>query len=179
MPNTFFTADTHFGHARIMELCGRPFADIRAHDEALIANWNALVAPEDVVWHVGDFAFGNPARIDDTLARLNGTKHLVAGNHDDEAVLTLPWATVSTIAETVVDGQRVALCHYPMKTWPKARKGSIHLFGHMHSSLSGTDRSLDVGVDCWDFRPVTLDQVRHRLRTLAPDPDFAEGRAHR
>ncbi len=171
---TWFTADTHFGHVRIIELAGRPFADVAAMDEALIAAWNARVQPDDTVWHLGDFAFGRDQRIDAIFHRLSGVKPLVAGNHDDgnEAILTLPWASISQIATTVVDGQRIAMCHYPMKSWPEATKGTIQLFGHMHGRLSGTWRSLDVGVDCWGYQPVALGEIRRRLATLPVDPDL-------
>ena len=55
--------------------------------------------------------------------------------HGDHASVTRPavsgLSSVSAIAETVVDGQRVTMCHYPMRTWPGARRGAIHLFGHI------------------------------------------------
>ena len=89
-PQTWFTADTNFVHARIIALANRPFHDVREMDEALIRNWNDRVQPNDVVWHIGDFAFGNDAaRLDEIFARLNGIKHLVPGNHDDDKDETL------------------------------------------------------------------------------------------
>jgi len=171
----WFTSDTHFGHARVIQLCRRPFANVREMDESLVRAWNERVQIGDIVWHVGDFAYGeDSARIDAIFRRLNGEKHLVIGNHDqdNEAVLTLPWVSAHSIATTDVGGQRVTLCHYPMKTWPQASRGAIHLFGHMHGRLKGTTNSLDVGVDVWGFRPVGLDEITRRLRTLPPDPDF-------
>lgn len=39
----------------------------------------------------------------------------------------------------------------------------IHLFGHSHGNLPGTATSTDVGVDCFEYRPVTLDEIRVRL----------------
>ena len=54
----FFTADTHFGHANVIRLSKSPFADISAMNEALISGWNEVVGNEDVVWHLGDFAYG-------------------------------------------------------------------------------------------------------------------------
>lgn len=78
----FFTSDTHFGHARIIELCDRPFKDINHMDETLINNWNETVSPEDTVYHLGDVALGSWDRWDGILSRLNGHKVLVVGNHD-------------------------------------------------------------------------------------------------
>src|SRR5258708_2167190 len=56
----YYTADTHFGHQLMLSetACARPFADTKAMDEALIANWNAVVKPGDIVYHLGDFSFG-------------------------------------------------------------------------------------------------------------------------
>lgn len=79
---TWFTADTHFGHARIIELCERPYGNVDEMNEALVNNWNALVADDDIVFILGDLALG---KIDDSLvyvAALNGRKVLVPGNHD-------------------------------------------------------------------------------------------------
>jgi calcineurin-like phosphoesterase family protein len=53
--NTYFTADPHFHHANIIKYCGRPFKDIKEHDEMLIVNWNSVVMPDDVIYIVGDF----------------------------------------------------------------------------------------------------------------------------
>ena len=79
---TFFVSDTHFGHARILELCNRPFKDVTTMNEMLVHNWNALVRLDDTVYHLGDVALGP---IEDSLKyimRLNGRKILVVGNHD-------------------------------------------------------------------------------------------------
>jgi calcineurin-like phosphoesterase family protein len=64
MTNVYFTADQHFGHAGIIGLCKRPFRSVEEMDEAMIANWNAVVGPDDEVWHLGDFAYRiKPARL--------------------------------------------------------------------------------------------------------------------
>jgi calcineurin-like phosphoesterase family protein len=78
----FFTSDTHFGHANIIKYCDRPFKDTDHMDQTIIDNWNSVVAPNDVVFHLGDVALGN---IDKSLAcvsRLNGYIICKLGNHD-------------------------------------------------------------------------------------------------
>lgn len=78
----FFTADQHLGHARIIELCGRPFASVEEMNESLIERWNQTVSPDDTVYVLGDWAMG---RIKETLPltrRCNGSKILIPGNHD-------------------------------------------------------------------------------------------------
>lgn len=79
----FFTSDSHFRHARILELGeGRPFKSIQHHDEMLIKYWNDVVSPKDTVYHLGDVALGPWPEGLNHFKRLNGTKILVPGNHD-------------------------------------------------------------------------------------------------
>jgi calcineurin-like phosphoesterase family protein len=157
----FFTSDTHFGHGGALGLYQRPFASVAAMDEALIAGWNETVCPDDEVWHLGDFAIGrSEAEIAAILARLNGTKHLVAGNNDSEATQRLPaWASVAPYAELKLDGRLLVLCHYPFRSWRGKAKGSLDLHGHCHGRMKPLPRQIDVGVDVWDYRPVTLEQI--------------------
>lgn len=49
----FVTADTHYSHARISELAGRPFATVEEMNAELVDRWNDTVRPDDVVLHLG------------------------------------------------------------------------------------------------------------------------------
>ncbi len=168
----FFTSDTHFGDPRVLRIDRRPFPNIPAHDEALIARWNEAVAPDDEVWHLGDFALHvKPERIADLLARLHGTKHLITGNNDGAATLAAPgWASVQAYAELNVGGTWVVMCHYAFRTWKNMGRGWIDLHGHSHGKLKPQTRQYDVGVDAFDFRPVTLDTILNsrRRRSIPP-----------
>ena len=44
--NIFFTADTHFNHANIIEYCSRPFKDVNHMNWAMIENWNSVVGKD-------------------------------------------------------------------------------------------------------------------------------------
>jgi calcineurin-like phosphoesterase family protein len=67
----------------------------------------------------------------------------------------------------------ITLCHYAMRTWNMSHYGALHFFGHSHGNLQGDSQSCDVGVDCWGFVPVSLDQVKERMqafpRRIEPD----------
>jgi calcineurin-like phosphoesterase family protein len=83
--NVFIVSDTHFGHANICKFTCRgvrlrPWDRIEDHDEALVANWNAVVKPTDKVYHLGDVAIAKKSL--DILSRLHGDKILIRGNHD-------------------------------------------------------------------------------------------------
>ena len=160
----FFTADTHFGHGGARGLYRRPFPSTAAMDAAMVEAWNAVVGPEDVVWHLGDFALGpKPDRVEALLDGLSGVKHLVTGNNDPDTTRRLPgWASVQDYAELMLDGVGLVLCHYAFRSWRNMHRGWLNLHGHSHGRLSPVPRQYDVGVDCRGFRPVTLDALRHR-----------------
>jgi calcineurin-like phosphoesterase family protein len=165
----YFTSDTHFADRRVLLIDRRPFRSMKEHDEALVGTWNETVTPEDEIWHLGDFTRGGPADYaDKLLARLNGRKHLIIGNNDDEATISATgWASVQHYAELTVEGQLFILCHYPFRTWNKIGKKSVDLHGHSHGKLTPMTRQYDVGVDTWDFRPVTLETILSRRRSSA------------
>lgn len=83
-PKTWFTADLHFGHAKCLEYDNAPYASIEEHDEDIVTKWNATVAPNDIVWLLGDIAITqSKEKIRPFVERLkNGRKMLVLGNHD-------------------------------------------------------------------------------------------------
>ena len=158
---TFFTSDTHFGDWRVLAIDKRPFATLADHDDALVAQWNETVGPDDEVWHLGDFALGpKPDRIAELLGRLQGKKHLIIGNNDAPSTIEAPgWADVGHYAELVLDGTHLILCHYPLRTWNKMGRGAIDLHGHSHGRLNPLTRQYDVGVDAWPYRPVKLEEI--------------------
>ena len=154
-----FTADTHFGDHRTINIQRRPFASAAEMDAALVSNWNAVVRAADQVWHLGDVA-RRSADVPGLLARLNGCKHLLRGNNDPDATLSAPgWASVGDYAEIDVDGRRLVLCHYPFRSWNGQHRGAINLHGHSHGRLQRLPRQFDVGVDPNSFAPVTLEQL--------------------
>jgi calcineurin-like phosphoesterase family protein len=167
----FFTSDTHFGHGGALGLYRRPFPSVAAMNEALVERWNETVGPEDEIWHLGDFAIKQPAAaVTEWLGHLNGKKHLVAGNNDPQATIEhRGWASVEPYAEMTVDGVLLVLCHYPFRSWRRMMKGSFDLHGHCHGRLLKPEpRQVDVGVDVWDFRPVTLAEIVARRKRHKP-----------
>jgi calcineurin-like phosphoesterase family protein len=174
----FFTSDTHFGHAGTLGLFRRPFASVRAMDDALVARWNETVGADDEVWHLGDFALGpGLQRAAALLGALAGRKHLVAGNNDPPIVRDLAdWASVSDYSELTIDGRALVLCHYPFRSWKGMAEGALNLHGHSHGRLTPLPRQIDVGVDSWEFAPASLARLlaasrRRRPRQSNEPPD--------
>lgn len=164
---TFLTADHHFGHKNVIRFCNRPFANAAEMDQALIDNWNAVVRPRDVVYHLGDFAYRcDHDRMAKIFRSLNGEKHLFLGNHDTEVTAKLGWKSVDKQNVVSVDGVRIFLNHYSMQSWPGQHRGVLHCFGHSHGTLPGLGRSCDVGVDVWNYFPVAFEELRMKLEAI-------------
>lgn len=85
MSNLFIISDNHFCHQRIIEYCQRLFSTYEEMNEHMIAKWNEVIKPEDIVLHGGDLSFSRAAtlnRLIDIRARLNGKIYLFRGSHD-------------------------------------------------------------------------------------------------
>lgn len=187
--NIFFTSDTHFGHARIIELCDRPFKDVDHMNTEIVRRWNEVVMPTDIVYHLGDVALG---RIDDSLpivGRLNGLKIMVTGNHDRlfsdnkpahrdrfqvEYAKVFNGGIISEEGAVLDTDPAFRLSHFPYAgdshgTDRHADKrpvddGMTLIHGHTHGKEKVTFTSkgtaqIHVGQDAWDFRPVSLETL--------------------
>lgn len=184
----WFTADTHFGHlAMAAEGKGwRPFATVPEHDAFLAERWNSTVRPGDQVWHLGDVAMGNREAGLELVAGLNGTKHLITGNHDsvwpgnrDSHKYQRRWLevfeSVQPFARRRIHGVQVMLSHLPYegdhtgtKRYTQFRLrdcGDWLLCGHVHAEWAQRGRQVNVGVDVRDWRPISLDEVAAIVRT--------------
>lgn len=60
----------------------------------------------------------------------------------------------------------IVLCHYAMRTWDRSHYNSWHLYGHSHGELPSIGMSMDVGVDVWDYKPISLPQVAEKMQIL-------------
>lgn len=164
---TYFTSDTHFNHANIIGYCKRPFRDVGHMNRELIQRWNERVTPDDMVLHLGDFALGKKEGMPAVFDSLNGEKMLVCGNHDSKTTRELGWVLTTPAMNWNLDYYCV---HNPAQV-PATLKSKFVFHGHLHGTtdlhpfpkLSGVTY-VDVGVDCWDYRPVTLDEIMGRVR---------------
>lgn len=162
--NAFFTSDLHFGHENIIKLCNRPYQSTPDMDEILISNWNNRVRNSDIVYVLGDFAWKHIH--EPYLKKLNGRKILIRGNHDESYQYEhASWHAIYDLHELYLNKHSLVLCHYAMRTWKGRNRGSLHLYGHSHGRMPADSQSCDVGVDCWDYKPVSFEEIKARLDT--------------
>jgi len=181
---TWFTSDTHYGHANIIRYCNRPFKSVDEMDEVLIQNYNSVVQPSDTVYHLGDVGFMQVNRLQSIIRRLNGQKILLYGNHDKVikgargAFLSL-FGSIHDYLEINLNGTKIVMCHYPLLTWNQSGRGSIMLHGHAHGNSNyghiKNGKILDVGVDVHGYTPISEHQVFKLMESRQPE-DYGRGR---
>lgn len=176
--NTWFTSDSHYSHSNIIKYSNRPFASKFEMNSKLMENWNTKINQDDTVYHLGDFCFADEQEGQSILDRLNGKKHLIIGNHDKTGVKLNGWESISPYKEINVDGQFIVLCHYAMRVWNKSHHGAWMLYGHSHGSLPDDPNALsfDVGVDCHNYMPLNMNDVRRIMKKKTWKPVDHHGR---
>lgn len=177
----WFTSDLHLGHENILKLNHRPFATIDEMDETLIRNWNGKVHRDDTVYIVGDILWGK-RRVASYLSRLNGKKHLIFGNHDEQMVKDPTFCAwfeeVVPMSFLSLNGHPITLCHYPMLEWKESRadgkkKPGILIFGHIHNRIDPayrflfeSENALNAGTDINGFCPVSFEELVENNRAF-------------
>ena len=174
---TFFTSDTHFDDEYAIQYFSRPFQSVDKMNAVMVEQWNKVVTDQDIVYHLGDFTTEDLSHFTKWANQLNGTIRILPGNMDrlwlkdfvgSEKVqvvaplMTLEFSEMGTSSQPQV----IVLCHYSMQVWELSNHGSWHLFGHSHGKLKGMGKSFDVGVDCTDFVPLSLDKGAERMTHL-------------
>jgi calcineurin-like phosphoesterase family protein len=172
----YFTSDLHLGHKNVIGYSKRPFASVEEMDEELIRRFNSVVKAGDTVYDLGDTYFKSPRLYE---GRFNGMTIRIKGSHDHDIkeprmLVIKPKGLVDEYGNQI----HITLCHYPMRSWEMSHYASWALFGHHHGTLEPYGLSFDVGVDCWDFYPISLEQVAEKMATLKPIVDFRNKDAH-
>lgn len=179
----WFTSDLHFGHAKVIEYCQRPFKSLEEMHNVLISNWKSNVQEHDTVYVLGDMALCPYREFALIAQQLPGNKVLIRGNHDkySEGQYLKAGFQVFQELKLKLAGKMCRLSHYPyalpwykrpfafkselrfMHKRPPKIKGEYLLHGHTHTKYRMRDNRIHVGVDAWGFSPVSLPQVESLL----------------
>ena len=189
MPAVFLVSDTHFGHAGVCRFTRndgvtklRPWTDPDEMDEFMIKAWNERVRPTDKVYHLGDVVINRKAL--KTLARLNGDKVLIRGNHDIFRDDEYREYFRELRAYHVMNG--MILSHIPIHTESLGRFG-VNIHGHLHANrvmLPGfngkTTDIVDTRYHCvcveqTDFAPILFEDVIKRIEAEGGVVGFQNG----
>jgi len=162
MKEIFFIADTHWGHKNIIGYNRPQFKDVYEMNDTLVENWNKVVKPKDIIWHLGDVAFGKDNLF--YLAQCNGEKRLVLGNHD-----TYPMTEYLQYFDKVfgaIGYKEAILTHIPVHKQQFFRfKYNIH--GHVHHHdpiLEMEERYYNVCADHINLTPINWEDIKQELK---------------
>ncbi|MFK7766324.1 MAG: metallophosphoesterase [Mariniblastus sp.] len=203
MSQVWFTADTHFGHANIIKYCQRPFlseselellssdprgrwevsADtVERHDTALLEAINLRLTKHDTLWVLGDFCWGKESVAKCYLDRIMCKNvNFVWGNHDHRSIGPLFKKTIEQ-GMISVEGQKIWVNHYPMRSWDGRFHGAWQLYGHVHDRLTAEDQknksllTKDVGVDACDYKPISFEELREYMTPRTVEFEAAKAR---
>ena len=201
MPSVFLVSDTHFGHTGVCRFTRndgvtklRPWDDPDEMDEAMIKSWNDRVKPTDKVYHLGDVVINRKAL--KTLARLNGDKVLIRGNHDIFRDDEYREYFRELRAYHVMNG--MILSHIPVHPESLSHTESLGRFGtnihgHLHANRVKKMRGFDlrtgeilysdkddvryhcVCVEQTDFAPILFEDVIKRIEAEGGTVGFKNG----
>jgi len=189
MQKIHFVADLHHGHPKIVDICNRPTTR-EEHDEWLLKEvFNKYVQRKDEVYILGDVSLTKRRDAEKWVARLNGNKHLILGNHDKSVSHLGNWSEITQIKDFTFSrfgiNIHIVCCHYPLASWNRKIHGSWHLYGHVHGRFEASGLSYDVGIDNQNnkfgvfgwCRPINLYeviQIMNEKQKQGIDKDFSE-----
>jgi calcineurin-like phosphoesterase family protein len=187
----WFTSDLHLGHENVA-LMHRGARSVEQHDQAIVENLLRCLQSGDDLYILGDLSLGRKRGIDHAVtlltpvARRVGYKHmhLIRGNHDPKA----KWATqrLAEVFSTITDTMVLQVANTVARTGvpagcssnafdPKVLYGNsltrdethVLLYGHTHDQTPTRPEwgcfDVNVGVDAWAYKPVSLDHIRARI----------------
>lgn len=162
--------DTHFDHANIGVYCARPDGWM----QRIIKNWKTLVAPEDLIIHLGDVQVGWKTYLPGLLKELPGRKILIRGNHDHESLM---WYMRNGF-DLAVDGiayKQVTFSHRPLNSLYDGTDINIH--GHVHNSPWRPNKSFQrlLALEYVGYMPVSMDKFLALCRSEEKWKKFVSG----
>ena len=157
MKNYYIIADTHFDHENIIRYCNRPYLKVEYMNNDLVNRWNNVVSKNDVVYVLGDLAFGKEA-ISKYTQQLNGTKYLIKGNHDTYSNKFYREAGFKEVYDHPILVDFFLLSHEPLQL--SETTPYFNYYGHVHNDSKYQDNlsSRCISVERISYTPMLFMQ---------------------
>jgi calcineurin-like phosphoesterase family protein len=134
----------------------------------MLDNWNSVVKPGDKVYHLGDVMMGDKTEFKRFWAKLNGSKRLIVGNHDD-----IKWMAQNELFAKIQMWRMftefgLLLTHVPIHE-SGLRRGAptdetapmlLNIHGHIHQNPSPTEHHRCVCVEHINYTPINIEELR-------------------
>ncbi len=175
--NIFVMSDPHFCHNKDFIFQKRGFSSIVEHNEILIQNHNSVVKPEDVIYCVGDWSWGDTISF---FMRMKGSFHYIKGNHDKNFHNILKGIMGSKILsytpgylDVFIDKTPVTFNHFPMVRWEKSHFGAWHIFGHVHSDWCPPNgKIMNATLDALHNFPISWEDIKKYMKNRNENEDL-------
>lgn len=167
LKKTFFASDHHLGHKNIITFLDkngnrmRPFSSIEEHDETIINNHNKIVSDADRVYFMGDVAINR--KYLPLIARMNGRKILLVGNHDIFKVSDYIPYFEDIKSYRIYPNLKLIISHIPVHTSQLDHRFKFNVHGHTHSNLIDDLRYINLCMEHTNFSPVSLDDLISKI----------------
>jgi calcineurin-like phosphoesterase family protein len=160
----WFSSDLHLGHENIIKYCDRPFKNAEEMDEIIINNINRRVKDDDLFIIVGDVSF-HPDRY---LDKINGIKWLIAGNHDNKKYDNLYDFVLRDNLDTYLK-MKIGRHNCIVTHWPQYYNKNVDyvISGHTHEKYLVDGNNVNIGVDQWDFKPLSFNELNIFLNAIS------------
>ena len=163
MRDIWFISDTHFGHEKMIGWGRSQFSSVAEMDEVMVENWNRVVKPGDKVYHLGDVFMGDKDAFKKLWPRLNGSKRLLVGNHDDVKFLSSGGFFKKVGLWKVWHDLPLLFSHVPVhesSIQSRVRlSNGLNVHGHTHHKGSPSGPYRSVCVELNNYTPVNLDEL--------------------
>jgi len=171
MSSIWVISDTHFSHSNILTFRDdttrsfiREFDSVEHMNETMIENWNKVVKHGDKVYHLGDVFFGDKESFKSLWSRLNGSKRLIVGNHDDIKFLSSGGFFKKVQMWRQFSDMNIIMSHVPLHQNGLFRsknmdKPMLNVHGHIHQNKSPDGPYHCVCVEHTNYTPVNLEDL--------------------
>ena len=162
----YVTSDTWFGRNQILQIAHRKtFKNVEEMNQRIINKWNSCVGKNDIVFHLGNFAW-DPDTAEKVLKKLNGRMYFLLGSADEALVEVYEKFKNVTIIEDqiiVLPLHDVVLSHFPLLMWAGKESGTLHIHGHAtfnHPTDLTIERRVNICTDHWGYKPIKISTLK-------------------
>ena len=189
MSTRFFCSDHHFDHSNIIKFTRadgctpvRDFTSVDEMNEHMIERHNSVVKANDVVYFLGDVVI--PRRGLRHIARLNGKKRLIMGNHDvftknqNRDYYEAGFERCSAFHKF----DRFVATHIPVNEQQISQRWAANVHGHLHTNSVMLPRGVNAKTgeilysdkrdpryfcvcveQLDDYRPISMEEIHDKL----------------
>lgn len=170
MEKYWFISDLHFGHENAIRFDNRPYQNVAEMNQDIVDKINETVPEDNILFIVGDVGMRiTTEELVSYLKQIKCRKILVIGNHDHKYLKDKSFRDCFEIIEDFIQFtySRILfnLMHFPIYEWGQCFRGSIHIYGHVHTNtLPIPGKAINVGCMLNEYKPYHINQIIDLLK---------------